>query len=57
MWEVVVTPMQSSPRPAAAAWYPLMLREPVFALSVVWQKFFLSGKTFASVNPVKIVNQ
>jgi hypothetical protein len=57
MWEVVVTPMHSSPRPAAAAWYPPQALAPVIALSVVWQKFFLSGKTFASVNPERIVNQ
>jgi hypothetical protein len=49
--------MQSSPRPAAAAWYPPQALAPVIALSVVWQKFFLLGKTFASVNPERIVNQ
>jgi len=52
-----VTPMQSSPRPAAAAWYPPQALGPVFALSVVWQKYFLPGKTFAAANPETNVNQ
>lgn len=57
MWDIVVGPMLKGPRPAAAAWYPLMLR--VNSLGIVrgLQIFFLLGKTVAPVNPENIVNQ